>query len=103
MCLIKNEAFKSSLDWDYYVWFFCHFPHLTKEIERCAQSKLNCLELPMAFKPSLNWNKNYFLCAFFAIAFALGAFNLQPLFYTFLEKWFCKLGFFFLLNHFSHT
>ena len=26
---------------------------------------MNCLKLPTAFKPSLNWNKKYFLCAFF--------------------------------------
>ena len=32
------------------------FPHVTKEIERCAQSKLKCLKLPTAFKSSLNWN-----------------------------------------------
>ena len=112
MCLIKIELSKITYSFQILfrlglklllVCYFCHFPHLTKEIERCAQSKLNCLELPMAFKPSLNWNKNYFLCAFFAI------FPMEHLICNHfsrkvvLEKWFCKLGFFFLLNHFSPT
>ena len=67
MCLIKIQLSKITLGFQVLfkklelklliVCFFCHFPHATKEIERCTYSKLNCHYLPLAFKSFLkDWN-----------------------------------------------